>query len=411
MILTRTPKFLQQTFASQSAFFSKSGFRHFRVLVVAMLITARKSKLLHLAASVPDFGHRTSHARFLLSDWDAADLLASQAWRIIRAMRPQPKEPIHLIIDDTRIAKRGKKMDGVSKIWDQKSHGFIHGHVVVLAAVQFRGVTIPWAIDLWIPKAQAGKNYRKLNQIAAAMIAAFPEKFGLKVRVLFDAAYLAQSVVRACESKGFTWFSVAARNRNLIRGCKKQKLKDIAPGVLRYRGKRVRMRRSRGWRWLRVAAVDGVLGRTGNVRVVFSKRSRQRNKELLSVATNEVTRKPREIIAIYERRWSIEVLFKEMRTSLGLCDYQVISRLAIVRYLHLCCAAHQMLTHQAIKDEGAQAQKKNKEVVLPSLNQRTEVFRQKVNNDRVTVLLSRIRDEKLKRKIRRYLIHEAAVAA
>ncbi len=411
MIVTRTPNFLQQTFRAQKSHFSKSGFQHFRVLIVAMLINARKSKLCHLAAAAPDLGHRTSHARFLLSDWDAPGLLAAQAWRIIASMNPQPGEPIYLMIDDTRIEKRGKKMDGVSKIWDQKSHSFINGHIVVLGAILFRGVSIPWAIELWMPKAQAGRSYRKLNQIASSMIRGFPERFGLKVRVLFDAAYLAQSVVRVCESKGFTWFSVAARNRNLIRGSKKQKLKEIAPGVLRYRGQRVRMRRSRGWRWLRVAAVDGVLGRTGKVRVVFSKRTRHSNKELLSVATNEVTRKPREIIAIYEQRWNIEVLFKEMRSSLGLCDYQVLRRTAIERHLHLCCAAHQTLTHQAVKDEGAQAREESKEVVLPSLNQRMEVFRQRVNQDRVTALLSRIRDKHVKRKIRYYLIREAAVAA
>lgn len=411
MYVERIPRFLQSTFSKHRSNFTRIGFKHIRVLVVALVINARKGKLIHLANAAPTHGHRTSHARFLVSEWQAAGVIASQAWNIVQSMKPKAGESIYLLIDDTSIKKRGRKMHGVSKIWDQKSHGFIHGHVVIMAAIVFRGVSIPWAIDLWIPRAQAGESYRKLNQIAASMINAFPSRFGLRVRVLFDAAYLAPPVVLACQGKGFTWFSVAARNRNLIRGGRKQKIKDVAPGVLRYSGKRVRMRRSRGWRWLRIAAVDGELGRTGRVRIVFSKRSRQSNKELLSVVTNELKRKPREIIAIYEKRWSIEVLFKEMRTSLGLCDYQVLSRTAIERYLHLCCAAHQTLTHQAIEDEGAKAVEKNKEVVLPSLNQRIEIFRQKVNNDRITALLSRIRDKDVKRKIRRYLANEAAVAA
>ena len=411
MHVERFPRFLQSTFSVQRKHFSRIGFQHFRFLVVAFLINANKAKLSHLSAAVPSRGHRTSHARFLLSDWDAAGMLATEAWRIVQSMKPKRGEPIYLMIDDTQIEKRGRKMDGVSKIWNQKSHSFIHGHIVVMAAILFRGVSIPWAVELWIPKAQAGASYRKLNQIASSMIRSFPERFGLKVRVLFDAAYLAQSVVRVCESKGFTWFSVAARNRNLIRGSKKQKLKEIAPGVLRYGGQRARMKRSRGWRWLRIAAVDGELGRTGKVRIVFSKRTRRSNRELLSVATNEVKRKPREIIAIYEQRWNIEVLFKELRTSLGLCDYQVLRRTAIERYLHLCCAAHQTLTHQALKDEGAQAREENKEVVLPTLNQRIAIFRQRVNQDRVTALLSRIRDKHVKRKIRYYLMQEAAVAA
>jgi len=100
-----------------------------------------------------------------------------------------------------------------------------------------------------------------------------------------------------------------------------------------------------------------------------------------------------------------------MRTSLGLCDYQVLRRTAIVRYLHQCCAAHQTLTHQAIKDEGAKAREEHTEVVLPSLNQQIEMFRQRVNHDRVTTLVSRTRDKHMKRRIRYYLMKEAAVAA
>ena len=101
--------------------------------------------------------------------------------------------------------------------------------------------------------------------------------------------------------------------------------------------------------------------------------------------TYELMQMPREIIWIYEKRLSIEVIFKELRTSLGPCDYQVISRLAIVRYLHSRCPAHQMLTHQAIKDEGAQAQEKKKGV-MPSLDKRIDVFREKVNDDRFPAL-------------------------
>lgn len=411
MYVDRFPSFLQSTFSGQRKHFSRRGFEHFRFLVVAMLISSRRPKICHLTAAVPSRGHRTSHARFLLSEWDAEGLLAAQAWRIVQSMKPRRGEPIYLVIDDTRIKKRGRTMDGVSKLWDKKSHSFIYGHIVVMAAIRFRGVTIPWALKLWIPKAQAGDHYRKLNQIASGMIRSFPQRFGLKVGVLFDAAYLAQSVVRVCESREFTWFSVATRNRNLIRGSKKQKLKDVAPGVLRHRGQRVMMKRSRGRRSLRIAAVDGQLGRTGKVRIVFSKRSRRSDRELLSVATNDLKKKPRDIIAIYEQRWSIEVLFKELRTSLGLCDYQVLRRTAIERYLHLCCAAHQTLTHQALKDEGAQAREDKKEVVLPTLNQRIEVFRHRVNQSRITTLLSRIRDTNVKRKIRYYLMQEAAVAA
>ena len=411
MHVDRFPKFLQSTFRPQRSRFSRTGFDHFRYLIVALLINVRSTKLSHLSQAIPNQGHRTSHARFLLSEWDAPGMLSAQAERIIRQMRPGKHETIYLLIDDTRIKKRGKKMDGVSKIWDQKTHSFIRGHVVITAAIVFRGVTIPWAIELWIPKAEAGASYRKLTEMAVAMIKRFPKLLDTKVRVLFDAAYLAIQVTKACESRGFTWFSVAARNRNLFRRGKKKKIKELAPGVLRYQGRRVRMKRSRGWRWMRIASVVGTLGRTGEVQLVCSKRSGPSSKELLSVVTNELNMKPREIIATYEKRWNIEVLFKELRNSLGLGEYQVLSRTAIERHLHLSCAAHQTLTHQAIMEEGAQAKQKNKEVILPTLNQRLQNLRQRVNRDRTERLLNRIKDNKLKSKIRSYLLKEAAVAA
>lgn len=411
MHVERFPSFLQSTFRPQRKLFSKAGFEHFRFLVVALVINVRSTKLSHLTLAIPTHGHRTSHARFLMSEWDAAGMLAAQAIRIIRQMKPQKGEPLYLLIDDTRIKKRGKKMDGVSKIWDPKSHCFVHGHIVVSAAIQFRGVTIPWAIDLWLPKAHAGRSYRKLTEIAAALIGRFPDLAETTIRVLFDAAYLADRVVRTCESRGFTWFSVAARNRNLIRRGTKKKIKELAPGVLRYHGQRVRLKRSRGWRWMRIASVVGTLGRTGEVRLVVSKRSKRGGRELLSVVTNEVTMKPRQILATYERRWSIEVLFKELRTSLGLGEYQVLRRTAIERHLHLSCAAHQTLTHQALKDEGAQATQKDKEVVLPALGDRIQSFRQRVNRDRTDRMLNQIKDKKLKQKVRYYLLQEAPVAA
>jgi hypothetical protein len=42
----------------------------------------------------------------------------------------------------------------------------------------------------------------------------------------------------------------------------------------------------------------------------------------------------------------------------------------ILRHLHLCCLAHLLLTHHAIKSVGAQATKANRQVKLPTMNQR-----------------------------------------
>ena len=162
---------------------------------------------------------------------------------------------------------------------------------------------------------------------------------GLKVRVLFDAFYLCPAVTSACERRGFTWFSVAAKNRNLRTGERTRAIGEIGPGVLRHRGQQVRLRRARGWRWMRIAAVDGTLPRIGAVRVVSSKRPEDAWKNLLAIVTNATALAPREIVACYERRWAIEVLFKELKGTLGLGEYQVQTRQGIERHLHLYALA------------------------------------------------------------------------
>src|SRR5678809_324959 len=77
--------------------------------------------------------------------------------------------------------------------------------------------------------------------MAAAMVKALDAPAGVKVRVLFDAFYLCPTVTKACESKGFTFFSVAQRNRNFkTANGKTRKIARLMPGLIRHRGKDVR---------------------------------------------------------------------------------------------------------------------------------------------------------------------------
>ena len=78
------------------------------------------------------------------------------------------------------------------------------------------------------------------------------------------------------------------------------------------------MPRARGRASLRIACVDGHLSRIGNVRMVLSKRPGERWKTTVAIVTNAANIDARSIVSIYERRWKIEVLFKELEQDLGL---------------------------------------------------------------------------------------------
>jgi SRSO17 transposase len=374
--------------------------------VLAIAVTLKQSKLVHLAAIVLNGRHRTCLGDFLRSGgWDPAALLEGRALWLVRRMRPRPGEVVELLIDDTRIAKRGKKMPLLQKIWDDKERRFIRGHIIVMAALRFRGVVIPWRLELWKPKKDAGRDYRKFTEMAAEMIEVMPGFKGLKVRVLFDAFYFCPRVVRACENRGFTWFSTAQRNRRFRRDCGCHKaIGQLAPGWIRHLGRNVQMRRARRMARMRIAKVDGELSRIGRVRLVVSKRIGDPWKKYIAFVTNETGLDARTIVSVYEDRWAIEILFKELRIDLGFGHYQVLDEHAIIRHLHLCALAHLVLTHHAMEGVGAQARKANTKVTLPTMSRRLEDLRFAIRRDQIKRLFRGTEHRRLRMRVEPYLM-------
>jgi len=395
VIINHLPSFLQRFFTPMRPALSRPQFGHLWSLVLAVVLSVRDAKLLHLSALTPAAGHRTRRGAFLShSDWDAPALVERATCDLLASMKPHAGETVYLILDDTRIAKRGSRMDRLSKIWDHKQQKFVRGHIVLTSAVAFRGVVLPWRLQLWKPKGQPASayapRYRKLTDLAATMVRAFqPPVAGMTVRVLFDAFYLCPAVCRACADRGFTFFSVAQRNRQFTTdNGKRRKLVNLMPGLLKHRGRNVHMKRAHGRRaTLRLASADGRLSRIGRVRLVVSKRPAGPWRRTVAIVTDETKLDPRRIVAIYETRWLIEVLFKELRQDLGLGDYQMLAEDGIVHHLHVCCLAHLLLTHQSLQRLGAQARKTDEQVKLPPMNQRLRSLREHVARDQIRRLV------------------------
>lgn len=172
------------------------------VELLAIAVGRCGAKLSHLAAMILRGRHRTRLDGFLRdADWDAPGVLHEQVLAILRWMRPRRGDTLELLIDDTRVAKRGRQMPALQKIWDHAHQRFVRGHIWVVAALRFRGVLLPWRIELWKPRRVAKRGYRKTTDIAAEIIAAFELPWSLKVHVLFDAFYLCPQVAKTCRHK------------------------------------------------------------------------------------------------------------------------------------------------------------------------------------------------------------------
>jgi len=408
VIIDQLPWSVKGFFLPLRSNLSKPQYAHLWTLTLALLINLRAAKLIHLARVTPCSTHRTRHGSFLShADVDVAALLEERSSAALAQLKPKAGETIYLLLDDHRIAKRGSKMARLSKIWDHKSGTFVHGHIVLFAAILFRGVVLPWRLTLQKPKGQTGPRYRKLTDLAARMIQDFVPPPGVKVRVLFDAFYLSPRVTRACHDRGFSYFSVAARNRKFrVQGAHRRhrKIGRLASGLLRHNGRNVRMKRSRGQARLRIAGVEGHLSHIGDVIMVLSKRPFDRWKRVTAIVSNETNLAARMIVSIYERRWMIEVLFKELEVDLGLGDYQMQREEGILKHLHLCCLAHLALTHHSMKSVGVQAKKKDETVDLPTMSQRLEQLRSDIRHEQMQKLFRCAQeDDPVRQKVEQYL--------
>ena len=405
MLVPEAWSFLQAILAPLVEFLTRPQQRLLQQLLLAWLLDCG-GKMCRASRLVVG-RHRTSLARLLnRSSWDASAVMTALALRILRWLRPQPGEWLELLVDDTRLVKRGRRLPALQKLWIHAQQRFARGHQVVWLAVRFRGITLPWKLALWLPQKDCrahGRPYRKTTALAAELIRAFTPPAGVKVRVLFDAYYLCPTVTKACEAQGFQWFSVASKNRNLTVDGRPRKVGDLGPGVLKHRGRRVRMKRDRGWCWMRLAAVNGRLARIGDVRVVYCKRPRDPWKKMVAIVTNATTLPPRQVVAVYERRWNIEVLFKELKGTLGLGAYQVQTLEGIERHLHLSGLAHLTLTNHSLQAVGAPARRKNKDVLLPKFHDRLETLRRAVREETVTKVLGRIRHGRIRKRLHKLL--------
>ena len=87
----------------------------------------------------------------------------------------------------------------------------------------------------------------------------------------------------------------------------------------------------------------------------------------------------RTIVSVYERRWDIEVMFKQLRSDLGLGHYQMLDEQAIVRHLHLCALAHLLLTRHALDRMDAQARTPHHEVALEPMSRRRGLLTHRIS--------------------------------
>jgi hypothetical protein len=356
---------MQQSARSLKRFFASSCLNDFARLMVTRMVLAfilhrgrmSCSSAAGVIASEPI--HRGQLTRFLARPrWQKDDF--NSFGRAALLQMETGKGKFVFIVDATLFSQAGKKTQNTystgnrkrrskktrrynkKKVHRKNVHSFTFGLLITPS-----GYRIPYQIPHYTKEYCQKKGLQHLTtaEAAATMIRDLPLDEEADVMVLGDTAYDAKSVRAACDKRGYTWIFPANCGRVYEgptgqRPKLRSRLKDwtgLSLKTIRLRastGKYADYRRLSRWRvgpkqkprvyyaYQEKLKVHSV----GRVQLVFSTMKPNLGKatpdDVKILMTNATGLSISEVIEAYSVRWQIELFFKELKSTLGVGQYQ-----------------------------------------------------------------------------------------
>ena len=328
-----------------------------RCLIAFLMHLGKMSAAQAAGALRTDARHRAQVCRFLdRGYWRRTDLLGPLRAALLEL---ETRRGLFLFeVDQTYCGQQGQKTEntfsrGNTKARPKKSprkqkksarrscHCFVMGLLITPS-----GIRIPF----WRPYytkgycAQKTLAYHTQTALAAELIRQLPLPPEARVVVLGDTAFEAQSIRAACAERNYTWIVPLNPERVLAGAKPRPKVKSLVPSLQADQLVRVEVHPARGpyvayRRIARCRLGPKLKARTyyvhqesrdvhsvGKVRLVFSTTKAPAKGQPVEVQkilmTNDVTLGLAEVIELYQLRWQIELVFKELKSTLGLHHYR-----------------------------------------------------------------------------------------
>jgi Transposase DDE domain len=329
--MTRLPEEVARLLAPLKSYFSYRHYLVFCWLLVAHLVCFEKATLQGLARYIPS--HVAAwHLRRLLAAgrWQWARVLEWLVSQALSAFPPPRNGVLYLVVDSPLKGKRTKKNPLAKKGRLNEYAPYTFGlHVVILLA-QWDVYRVPLAFRMVKPKGSPGyqsENALFRERLQEVVVPAWVKQ----VIVVADAAYPSRANLQAIQARH--WFFVIAfpRTWKLTNG---QYLRDVVTHLPIHHYRQVRVpllvsspRRRVFWTFAKRAQLRQV----GDVTVVLSRRRRNDSpKHTKLLVTNLPQATAHTTVAVYLRRWPVELCIKELKGVVGLGQHQVTKDVARV---------------------------------------------------------------------------------
>jgi hypothetical protein len=365
--------------------------------VISFLLHPGRMSCLRAAGAVRcEPRHRAQISRFLARPrWRKLDI--NTILRQALLDREDAAGLFLFLVDATMVSQAGEKAENTYSTGNRKrrprkgrrygknKHARKNCHCFTMGLlITPSGVRIPFSRPYYTRDycKKTGRPHRTTADTAAELIRELPLPEAARVVVLGDTAYDAQAVRDACAARGYSWIFPCNPER-VLAGPKGRRpkvrslLKDwptwprqtyrLAPGQGAYAVYR-RLSPHRIGPKARPRAYYAHQERrrvhsVGEVRLVFSTTQKDLKTatadDVKVLMTNDLRLKVRDVIELYSLRWQIELMFKELKSTLGFHQYRLRAfaavegwvELAVTAFLYLEWYRVQQLARRDLSDE------------------------------------------------------------
>ena len=141
--------------------------------------------------------------------WPLEELIATRRSMISAALKKRRTKRgrppfIYLILADTVVSKRGKKLPALGFHFSSTEERVVRGWDWVFAVVRVGWLTVPWDWRCYVnERFSEEEDFQRRTELAAELIRSFAPPWESRVVVLVDSAYCCASVIRAAQERGF----------------------------------------------------------------------------------------------------------------------------------------------------------------------------------------------------------------
>lgn len=366
-IILQFPKSTIYFFRFSRKYVNKAVYRHIMTMVLAIVLLRGHRTYANVTRLFLESRHKSCISKCFTKSVFPGFLMQEHLYKrlLVEALEiPGAKRVAYIIIDGTAQKKRGRKMENtiIFKKGRTCDHFFIMG-VIYFPDTKVR---IPLPRRRYHTKSYCQKHkikYRSQVELAEMMLRYAKLPDDLEVIVLFDSFFPSERIINIIKAKGYHFICSVRNNRVDVETGKQ--LKDIcqshiSEGRIEHRtqirvpGKRSRYNHPSAHRYetkIFITCTEKLaISKMGEVQVVFSHKETDEPqlKNMRYIVTDMLYLSTCSILTIYSYRWQIELFFKELKSYLGLGNYQMLSFRAIIRHVDCVIMAFMYLEHLRI---------------------------------------------------------------